>query len=348
LYDNSLFKQTIPLNVSTTSPEADETIIVTPSALAGTTDFTAKFLREGIARYEFSGADFRKVFEIDTTIPNGISGSPAWRKEDLIGIVFQTKTEKEKKTHIIPGKIIDHFIKDTEDGNYDGFPEPGFLFQNGSHSTAKKFFGIPADKEGIFVTSIYPFSAFSKTLQEKDFIFSLDSYPFDNKGDVNAMFTESIDEYIGKKSVNEEIKIGYYRNGEIRYSNIKLKGNSASAFYRQSVNYPIPCGEFELSPITKGIAETGVLEPGSSGDYHYRYFFQDKLYLNSDRDMIVTKISPELMNIWKQYLGKIVESVNGVSPDSFSGFQKLCVFPGKKQMVIKFRGSNLPVISGKK
>src|SRR5262249_12546189 len=63
--------------------------------------------------------------QTDAAINPGNSGGPVIQDDRVVGVAFQGIQGLENTGFFIPTPIIEHFLKDIEDGKYDGFPIAG-------------------------------------------------------------------------------------------------------------------------------------------------------------------------------------------------------------------------------
>ncbi|TXC45587.1 serine protease, partial [Salmonella enterica subsp. enterica serovar Typhimurium] len=102
-------------------------------------------------RYSFTGLDYRKVIRVTANILPGYSGGPAIQNGQVAGITFEVSQLQGNTAYLIPPEIVLHFLKDVQDGSYDGFPYAGFTFQNGNSDSLKQYLKVPAGLQGILI-----------------------------------------------------------------------------------------------------------------------------------------------------------------------------------------------------
>ncbi len=70
--------------------------------------------------YAHSQVDSHLVIQVDAAINPGNSGGPAIQGDKVVGVAFQVATRGENIGYLIPTTVVKYFLKDIEDGKYDG------------------------------------------------------------------------------------------------------------------------------------------------------------------------------------------------------------------------------------
>lgn len=297
-------------------------------------------------RYSFSGLDFRNVIRIKASIVPGNSGGPAIQGNKIVGLAFQISQTKRDVAYLIPTSIINHFLKDIEDGRYDGFPNLGITFQSGEPSSLKEMFKIPQDTKGILINSIYPRSAFFEYLKEKDFIFKVDDFYINNEGELISDKKRTLIDYIESKFVGDPVTFYFFRNGSKFKATSKIGVTNSLDIYREdSSDYYLNSG-LVFQPVSRVFFNT--VDPSvmdSSAKYHFSYFIQDKLYRFTDRDIILSYVFDDPENFrYHEYKYKVIETINGYSPKDIRHFIELMNRFASEPILLKFRGVDLPIL----
>ena len=63
--------------------------------------------------------------QTDAAINPGNSGGPVFQDNKVVGVAFMGIPGLENTGFFIPPSVINHFLKDIEDGEYNGFPKAG-------------------------------------------------------------------------------------------------------------------------------------------------------------------------------------------------------------------------------
>ncbi len=146
---------------------------------------------------------------------------PKW--ENLAGFVMQQIPKVTKYRLYGPIEIVRHFLKDIEDGRYDGFPQLGVYTEMLENPTSKDYFKLDKDEGGILVVKILYGSPFEKVLKKYDIITAIDGHKIENDGTVK--FRENqythFKYYIDKHQFGDEVSLEVYRDG--KKLNLKVK-----------------------------------------------------------------------------------------------------------------------------
>lgn len=110
--------------------------------------------------------------QTDAAINPGNSGGPVIQDDKVVGVAFMGAPGLENTGFFIPTLVINHFLKDVDDGTYHGFPQAGVRFvplQNPAYRRALK---LPDNDRGARVDHMMPIPSTEKVLKEEDVILS--------------------------------------------------------------------------------------------------------------------------------------------------------------------------------
>ncbi|NCN09780.1 MAG: trypsin-like serine protease [Leptospira sp.] len=167
--------------------------------------------RKEQSTYAHSQVDNHLVIQVDAAINPGNSGGPAIQDGKVAGVAFQVASKGENIGYIIPTTVVNHFLKDVEDGIYNGYVELGIQFQNTFNSNLRSYYKIPDDIEGVIVNKVFTGGSAFGYLKPKDILVSLDGKKIARNGSVNLDtdtridFVELIDNKFAGDSISFEI-----------------------------------------------------------------------------------------------------------------------------------------------
>ncbi|KON77943.1 S1C family serine protease [Leptospira kirschneri] len=346
--EDEFFSNVEPLEISEVSPALGSNLLILgyPGGDENITLENGNVSRVERVRYSFSGLDYRKAIRVNANIIPGYSGGPAIQNGKVVGITFQVSQSQGNVAYLIPPEIVNHFLKDIEDGTYHGFPFPGFSFQNGHSASLKSYLKIPEGLNGILINTIYPDSSFSDLLQPEDFVYKIDNSYLNGDGGIMDEIGGFIGDLIEEKFIGDHIKLFFYRNGK----NYKVEGTlkrvpTLDIYRQQNKSSSFLSGGFLFQPVNRALAGGDSKRLESSLRYHYSYYIQDELYRFTDRDILLSGIYPDPLNSkYASYRYKILESINDRTPSDLEDFKSLWKKFYGGTISLKFRGVNLPII----
>ena len=115
--------------------------------------------------------------QTDAAINPGNSGGPALQGNLVVGVSFQGNPRLENAGFFIPPNIIRHFLKDIEDGSYEGFPDAGISTTSLHNPAFRKALQLPDNNIGVRIdTLLQPFPETHERLRENDVVLEVEGY----------------------------------------------------------------------------------------------------------------------------------------------------------------------------
>ena len=115
--------------------------------------------------------------QTDAAINPGNSGGPVIQDDAVAGVAFQGIQGLENTGFFIPPPVINHFLKDIEDGGYHGFPQAGIRTVPLQNAAYRRLLKLPDNELGARIDSILPIPATQKVLQPDDVLLQVGPYP---------------------------------------------------------------------------------------------------------------------------------------------------------------------------
>ena len=97
--------------------------------------------------------------QTDAAINPGNSGGPVIQDGKVVGVAFQGIPGLENTGFFIAPPIFEHFLRDTEDGSYGGFPQAGIRMAPLQNPAQRTFLGVPTRFEGARIDALFSDSA---------------------------------------------------------------------------------------------------------------------------------------------------------------------------------------------
>jgi S1-C subfamily serine protease len=121
--------------------------------------------------------------QTDAAINPGNSGGPALQGDLVVGVSFQGNPSLENAGFFIPPNIIRHFLKDIEDGSYDGFPDAGISVSSLHNPAFRQALQLPDNHIGARIDMLLqPFPKTHELLRENDVILAVEGYEVGSDG----------------------------------------------------------------------------------------------------------------------------------------------------------------------
>lgn len=141
---------------------------------------------------------------------------PAFKNDQLVGILTSYDS-KDQISDVISIDIISAFLKDSEDGTYEGFPSLGIGTTTTEDPHFRDWLQLPEDKGGLYVTRVLPKgSADLVGMKKGDVILGINGFLIDRRGyfqhpDYGTLFWPHL--VRGGPTMGEKVTIEILRDG---------------------------------------------------------------------------------------------------------------------------------------
>jgi S1-C subfamily serine protease len=115
--------------------------------------------------------------QTDAAINPGNSGGPVIQEDKVVGVAFQGNQALEGAGFFIPPQVVNRFLKDIEDGKYDGVPLPGITLAPLQNPAFRARLKLPDNNLGARVDYVRPKSSAAGTLRADDVILRIGEFP---------------------------------------------------------------------------------------------------------------------------------------------------------------------------
>jgi len=122
----------------------------------------------------------RLTLQVNTTNPNSGDGQVALSGGKVAGLL--TGSVRRQEGTILSVETIRRYLKDFEDGTYDGCPGPGLWIQPLLRQDLRTYFGLADDQHGLAITRVMPNRTGSGVLKKGDVLLSVDGFDIDDEG----------------------------------------------------------------------------------------------------------------------------------------------------------------------
>jgi S1-C subfamily serine protease len=164
--------------------------------------------------------------QIDAAINSGNSGGPVIKDGELVGIAFQSMDDAENVGYMIGAPVVEHFLRDIEQGTDDGFPDLGIVTQELESTAHRRSLGLaPNSNAGVLISGVVHGGSASGVLEKGDVLMKLDRKRVAADGSIRFRKGERIDMayQIARHHVGETMHVEVYRNGVMQSFVLPMK-----------------------------------------------------------------------------------------------------------------------------
>lgn len=350
--NKDFFKDTVPLTFGTL-PNMQDKVTVYGYPMGGNTISISTGIVSRIEhnRYAHSGQSFLSI-QIDAAINPGNSGGPTISDGKIVGVVMQQISRAQNIGYMVPIDVVQHFLKDVEDGTYDGFPKLGIYMEKIENPTQKEYYKLDEKSGGILVVNILYTSPFRDVLKKDDIITAIDGHKIESDGTVS--FRENqythFKYYIDLHQYGEEVELDILREGKKISVKVKLtteKNSERSSFadfeYDKMPTY-FMLGGYVFTPLTQNLLNASN-QPNLPLRYGATKFpTQDNQEIIILLKVLASKISrgDYGVSFWK------IDKVNGKKFKDFKEFYKLVTTSKDKYIILEDNDGSKIIIDREK
>ena len=316
--DQNFFQGIKPLSIGGL-PEIQQEVVVYGFPEGGDSLSITKGIISRIEhqKYVHSSKSFLAI-QIDAAVNHGNSGGPVISNGFIVGVAMQNIQDSQNINFIVPTPIINHFLTDIKDGNYDGIPEDGICIQPMENNGIKKRFGLKAGQTGGLVYYVIPGSPADGIIKPKDILLSVDGHLIADDCTVEFRADErtSCAYYTQQHQFGENVIMEILRNGKKQHVSIKLNKKSHDLVSRERYDlFPTYYiyGGLVFSPLTENYLKAWGEKWENDAPNNMMSLFSDGLPTSADEQVIIlSNVLPHNVNKGYQNLSEcIISEVNG-------------------------------------
>jgi len=353
--DKTFYKDMIPLDIGDLPKLQDEVRVVGYPKGGKDISITKGIIsRIEYSRYALSSKEFLTI-QIDAPINNGNSGGPALNsKNKIVGIAMQglSKKSSEGIGYIVPPTVINHFLKDIEDGTLDGAIGSGFYYQKLLNSSLQEYYGFNnqvnniAQNSGILITKVLVGSYLEDILKQDDIILNIDNHIIENDGTIKLDDDLVVDfrYLIHSKQIGKDINFIVLRDKKIKELKVKVK--QANKLIKKEINRPkyFIYGGVVFRPVTSNYIKAKKYKVPTSW-YEYFSLKSNQPLKDKDELVFIQNILPSSANSGYTKYNMLVESVNDIKIKSFKDLVSTIENIKDKFVVIKLDDNSKIVLN---
>jgi S1-C subfamily serine protease len=310
--------------------------------------------RKEQSTYAHSEVDSHLVIQVDAAINPGNSGGPAIQNGKVAGVAFQVAARGENIGYIIPTSVVRHFLKDVEDGIYNGYVELGIQTMNSFNDTYREYLQIPSNLDGVFVTKVLKGGSAEGQLYKNDLILTIDNLPIGRNGTILLDKDSRIDfvEIVDNKHAGEMISLKVYRGGQTVDVNFPAKKMDQFEFMRNTYDKPFDyfmvgglVFQEHSRSLLKEWSKTSSTQGGSQFLYRFFYFLEDNLNSQVDSDVVFyRKLSHQINSSSDYFLNMVLDSVNDIKIKNLEQLKQVVRSDTSPFIRFQFRDIKTPLV----
>jgi len=165
--------------------------------------------------YVHTGADAHIAVQTDAAINPGNSGGPVIQRGRVVGVAFQGAPHLQNVGFFIPAPVLLHFLKNLEDGEYDGFPDTGASETELLSPAYRAERGLPEGESGVVIEELSPGGTLAQVLKVGDVLLSVDGVDIADDGSVGiGEIRGPYHHLVDMKQVGDPVKFTVWREGK--------------------------------------------------------------------------------------------------------------------------------------
>lgn len=312
--DDSFFKKGKFLEIGEL-PRVHQEISVYGFPTGGDTLSVTKGIVSRIEYLEYAHSGLAsQAIQIDAAINPGNSGGPALAGDKVVGVAMQVAANGEENIgYMIPPSIIKHFLKDLEDGRYDGFPEFAVVTQQLVNPALRNKHNLSKDQTGVLITKVCAGTTAEQYLKTGDIITKIDNEPIENNGTVLFQPSKYIDfNYrVDQHQLNDTLHLDIIRDGKALAVQLPLDRPVSSVYTHDKKPRYFIYGGYVFTP-------TELSEACQKRKDYDKNEFKDKT-----ENVSIVKVLASSSNVGYHDLVMRIQSINGQTFNDFREFYKL-------------------------
>ena len=266
--------------------------------------------------YSHSGVNLLAV-QIDAAINPGNSGGPVMDNGKVVGVAFQGLTQAQNIGFIIPMPVIRHFLKDVEDGVFQGFPDCPFDAMKMENPDLRRWIGMAPDQSGVMIKDLPPLLKKKGIFKVNDVVMEIDGVKVANDATVPFRQTEVIffANMIWEKYIGDNCRFTILRDKKKIDINYKLEKPErlvpARTFDKLPVYYII--GGLVFVPLTTNYLDCWGGYWAKAPRELVNFMFDGEITLKRDEVVVLSMVLADGINMGYQDINAAaVVKANGI------------------------------------
>jgi S1-C subfamily serine protease len=257
--------------------------------------------------------------QIDANINPGSSGGPVISDNRIAGVAYQGNAQKNI-FGMIPAPVIQHFLKDIEDGQVNGVPSLGVALENMENPVIRKYYHLKESQSGELVVRIHPKASATGFLQPEDVVTKVDGFNIADDGTVEFRDNERISWawLVQRKQMGDILDLEILRKGKFKTLKIPLKSSMQEGFlverksYDQAPSYFV-FGGIVFTPLSMSYNDKFGGYRTSSLPVHLRKYNSEWITPEREEIIVISRVLSDEVNAGYSSTNDVVDSVNGIA-----------------------------------
>jgi S1-C subfamily serine protease len=299
--------------------------------------------------YTHSSIDQHLAVQISAQINPGNSGGPVMQNAKVVGVAFQgySGDVAQGVAYMIPTPVIRRFLKDIEDGHYDGYVDLGMTYSKLQNPAQRRFLGLKDDDRGILVSTVVAAGPCAKSIRTGDVLLEIDGRPIASDGNVELDGDRvEMPEVVERKFKGDTVKFDLWRDKQP--VSVKIELTTVWPFLIQGHSYDVRPRYVVYAGLLFQPLNLELIDAYQPNDLRIRHFFDyfvnEQIYLEYPEVILLTNILPDSINTYlTPYRGGIIDEINGKKIRTLDELAKTFA-ETPERFVIKMVGDGPPLV----
>lgn len=319
--DEALFFKDVPALALGDLPHVQQEIAVFGFPMGGDTMSVTKGVVSRVEHQEYAhSGEYLLAVQIDAAINPGNSGGPAIVDGRIAGVAMMVVQGANNIGYIIPATIVGHFLKDIEDGHYDGFPQLGIHTQSTENPGLKHSLKIPDSAQGVLVTRVARDAPVAGILQVGDVIVKVDGVPVAADGTIELRKGErTAFNYVYQlHQIGDHVRLEFLRDGGLKNAEVALGVRAGDCLLVRDKQYDVMPTYYTFGGLIFGPLTTDYLQSWGEGWMKEAPHNLMACLLSNSKDgtadevVLMMRVLPcDLNRGYEEYSNLVVKKVNG-------------------------------------
>ena len=303
--------------------------------------------------YSHSGMDSHLTVQIDAAINPGNSGGPVMQEGKVVGIAFQGYNGEVAQNigYMIPTPVVRRFLKDVEDGHYDGYVDLALTYHNLFNPAARRALGLQDADRGVLVASVYGGGTSDGLIRPGDVLMAIDGLPIASDATI-PMDGDSValSEVVERKFKGDKVKLDLLRDGKPLQITVPLNDSWLFTLHSNAYNEKprfVVFGGLVFQPVDQNFM-TAYRPDDLRLRYLFDFFIEDKIFRDRPEIVVISGILADPVNAYAgDFRFSVVDEINGKKIRCLADVAKSFSEPSE-YYVIKMAGGGRPIVFERK